>query len=196
MREGWDTCRTLHGLSRAPQRLLPRGARVCVWAGEREYVCVCLWLREGILPLLLSDCASLTGWRGRWGHCNKANTHIHTHFSMVVMSSLLLLFPASTLPSFQDLFSTSFPRRLALIPLASCFPQSVCKALTLSLYLSSPTPPYSLPLSLPLWLYGNINMLPLIWRGEGHMLFLAGGPQPAKLLGCVYVCVCVRPVGL
>lgn len=124
MREGWDTCRTSHGLSRALQRLLPHGAE-CVYEpeseGEREYVCVVV--AEGGDPTPPpEDCASLTGWRGRWGHCNKANTHTHTctHFSMAVMSSLLSLFPASTLPSFQDLHSTSFLRRLALIPLASC----------------------------------------------------------------------------
>lgn len=193
MREGWDTCRTLHGLSSALQRLLPHGAE-CVYEPEREYVCVSV--AEGGDPTPPpQDCASLTGWRGRWGHCNKANTH--THFSMVVMSSLLSLFPASTLPSF-----CLFPRlALDLLPSQTCShssclvlpseSQSVCKALTLSLYLSSPTPPHPLPLSLPLSLYGNINMLPLIWRGEGHMLFLAGGPQPAKLLVCMCaVCVC------
>lgn len=33
------TCRTLRGLSRALQRLLPHGAE-CVYEPEREYVCV------------------------------------------------------------------------------------------------------------------------------------------------------------
>lgn len=127
MREGWDTCRTLHGLSRALQRLLPHGAE-CVYEreregeGERERENVCVSVAKGGDPTPPPlDCASLTGWRGRWGHCNKANTHTHT-FSTAVMSSFLSLFPASTLPSFQDLLSASFPRRLALIPLASCFP--------------------------------------------------------------------------
>lgn len=103
---------------------------------QKESMYVCRWLREGILPLLLRT-ASLTGWSGRWGHCNKANTQAHTHtqFSMVVMS--LLLFPASTLPSFQDLPSPSFPCSLALLTLASCFP------LNLSLH-GSPTPPLPL----------------------------------------------------
>lgn len=48
------------------------------------------------------DWASLTGWRGRWGHRNKANTHTH-FFLMAVMSSFLFLFPASALPSFHNL---------------------------------------------------------------------------------------------
>lgn len=107
------------------------------------------------------------------------------------MSSLLSLFPASTLPSF-----CLFPRLVLSLLLSqtcshsSCLvlpseSQSVCKSPTLSLHLSSPTPPSHLPLSRSLWLYSNINMLSLIWREEGHMLFLAGGPQPAKLLVCV-----------
>lgn len=193
MREGWDTCRTSHGLSRALQRLLPHGAE-CVYEpereGEREYVCVVV--AEGGDPTPPpEDCASLTGWRGRWGHCNKANTHTHMHpflYGCYVLASLAL----------SRLHTSIFPRlALNLLPSQTCSHSSF---LVLPLNLSarllhSPPPtfhlpplPTLLPLSLPLSLYGNINMLPLIWRGEGHMLFLAGGPQPAKLLGCVFVC--------
>lgn len=54
----------------------------------------------------------------------------------------------------------------------------------MSLYISAASPPYPVPQSPPLRLYANINVLPLIRSAEGHMLFLAGGPQPAELQGC------------
>lgn len=150
MREGWDTCRTSHGLSRALQRLLPHGAE-CVYEpeseGEREYVCVVV--AEGGDPTPPpEDCASLTGWRGRWGHCNKANTHTHTHAPI----SLWLLCPrfsrsfppphfhlsktCTQPPSFADLLSFLLPR------VAS---ESVCQALALSPllpFISHPSLPF------------------------------------------------------
>lgn len=189
-------------LSRALQRLLPHGAE-CVYEPEREYVCVGGWGRGSYHPTPPpSDCASLTGWRGRWGHRNKANTYTHI--------SLWLLCPriSHSFPpphfhlsvSFQDLLSPSFPRTLVLALLTSCFPLNLSLSARL---LHSPTtfhlPPLSTPCPYPLLSHCIVIltcMLSLIWRGEGHMLFLAGGLQPAKLLVCVAcVCVCVYPVG-
>lgn len=159
MREGWDTCRTSHGLSRALQRLLPHGAE-CVYEpeseGEREYVCVVV--AEGGDPTPPpEDCASLTGWRGRWGHCNKANTHTHMHpflYGCYVLASLAL----------SRLHTSIFPRlALNLLPSQTCS-HSSCLVLPLNLsarlfhsppsYLSSPTPPYPfapIPSSLTVW---------------------------------------------
>ncbi len=160
MGEGWDTYPELFSDCFLTEQ------SVCVWATERESMCVCQWLREGILPLLLLDCASLTGWRGRWGHCNKANTHTlthtHTHtdthtffYGCYVLASLAL----------SRLHTSIFPRLiLNLLPSQTCShssrlvlpseSQSVCKALVLSLYLSSPTPPNPfapIPSSLTVW---------------------------------------------
>lgn len=142
MREGWDTCRTLHGLSRALQRLLPPRAE-CVYEPERERERerMRVSVAEGGDPTPPPlDRASFTGWRGRWGHCNKANTHTHIFFDgCYVLVSL----------AFSRLHTSIFPR-LALIPLASCFPLNLSLSARLSLYLSSSSPPSPLPPSLPL----------------------------------------------
>lgn len=94
----------------------------CVCVSYRERMCVCVADRgRGShyppLPPPPRDSASLTGWRGRWGHCNK-QTQAHTFF----YACYVLLFPHSFPPphfplSDRDLLSPF----QALAPLASCF---------------------------------------------------------------------------
>lgn len=99
----------------------------CVYEPQGEHVCVCVagWGRGSYRPTPPppQDCACLTGWRGRWGHCNKANTYTFFYGCYVLASPL---FPASTLPSpvsFQDLHSPLQPcsRSSCLNP---CLPAS------------------------------------------------------------------------
>lgn len=116
---------------------------------QREYVCVSV--AEGGDPTPPpQDCASLTGWRGRWGHCNKANTHTYTHtfFYGYVLASLALsrLHTSIFLPLSK---TCSQPLSLAdlpsfLLPRASLW-ISVCLQGSYTL----PLPPISHP-SLPL----------------------------------------------
>lgn len=64
------------------------------------------------------DWASLTGWRGRWGHRNKANTHTHFFsYGCYVLVSLSRL-RAAILPQLAQ--KTSVPHRLAPSPAPEC----------------------------------------------------------------------------
>lgn len=128
---------------------------VCMSQRGRERENVCVSVTEGGDPTPPPlDCASLTGWRGRWGHCNKANTHTHTHayththtffYGCYVLVSLAL----------SRLHTSIFPRLAPnLLPSHTCshssllvLPpefQSVCKALR------APSLPFIFHPSLPL----------------------------------------------
>lgn len=152
-----------------------------VYEPDPEWVCVSE--AEGGDPTPPPrDCASLTGWRGRWGHCNKANTHTHT-FSTLVMSSLFWLFPASTLPSF-----CFFPRLALLLLFSHTSSRYCCLVLLLNPNSTLPLLFIAVPLSRSLFSHCTVIFM---CAGVAHMLLLAGGPQPAQL----HVSVCVR-VGL
>lgn len=124
MREGWDTCRTSHGLSRALQRLLPPRAE-CVYEPERERMRVSVAEGGDPTPPPL-DRASFTGWRGRWGHCNKANTHTHIFFFFRWL--LCPRFSCAFPPPHFHLSKTCSHSSCLMFPPES---QSVCRALPL-----------------------------------------------------------------
>lgn len=154
---------------------------VCMRQREGETACVYVCEAEGgdTTPPPV-DRASLTGWRGRWGHCNKANTHTHIFFSYgcyVLVSLSLSRLCAAILPQLAQ----KPPSLTDLLPLfASSPPPPRPPVFTQPAKLQNVPlrficlPSLPVPQSLPLWLYANITMLPLIWSAEGHMPFLAG----------------------
>lgn len=87
-------------------------AELSVCMRRREGETACVYVREaegGDATPPPVDWASLTGWRGRWGHCNKANTHTHIFFLLRLLCPRFSFFPASALPSFHNLLKNLHP---------------------------------------------------------------------------------------
>lgn len=108
---------------------------VCMRQPERETACVYVCEGEGgeTTPPPV-DWASLTGWRGRWGHRNKANTHTHIFSRWLLCPRFSFSFPPPRCHPSTTCWKTSIPHRLApSFCLVSAPPQpprfhSACKA--------------------------------------------------------------------
>lgn len=86
---------------------------VCMRQREGETACVYVCEAEGgdTTPPSM-DWASLTGWRGRWGHRNKANTHTHI-FLRLLCPRFSFSFPPLRCHPSTTCSKTSIPQRLA-----------------------------------------------------------------------------------
>lgn len=124
---------------------------VCIKQREGETACVYVREAEGgdTTPPPV-DWASLTGWRGRWGHRNKANTHTHIFFLRLLCPRFSFSFPPPCCHPSTTCSKTFIPPRLApsfcLVspPLPNWFSLSL-QSSRMSLYVSSASPPCPCP---------------------------------------------------